>query len=237
MNQIIKFTIDGTECMAQKDQYLVDAAKENGIFIPTLCNYPGIKPKGSCRICTVRVNGRLMTACTTPVLEGMDIENDTKDLNELRKSIIELLFVEGNHFCPACEKSGNCEMQALAYRFGIMSPRFPFAFPHREVDVSNPKLIKDQNRCILCKRCIRAITDEKGRNIFAYKKRSNRVEIGIDPKIGKELTDEIALKAMDICPVGALLVHEKGFDIPIGKRKYDLEPIGSDIEKMKISKS
>ncbi len=237
MNQIVKFTIDGTECMAQKGEYLVDAAKENGIFIPTLCNYPGIKPKGSCRICSVRVNGRLMTACTTPVTEGMDVENDVSDLNELRKSIIELLFVEGNHFCPACEKSGNCEMQALAYKYGIMAPRFPYAFPQREIDASNPKLIKDQNRCILCKRCIRAITDEKGRNIFAYKKRSNRVEIGIDPKIGKELTDEMAQKAMDICPVGALLVRGKGFDTPIGKRKYDLEPIGSDIEKMNISKT
>ena len=237
MNQIVKFTIDGTECMAQKGQYIVDAAKENGIFIPTLCNYPGVKPKGSCRICTVRVNGRYMTACTTPVTEGMDIENDTHEITELRKSIVELLFVEGNHFCPACEKSGNCEMQALAYRFKVMAPRFPYTFPQREVDASNPKLIKDQNRCILCKRCIRAIKDEKGRSIFAYTKRSNRVEIGIDPKIGSELTDEMAQKAMDVCPVGALLVREKGFDTPIGRRKYDLEPIGSDIEKLNVSKS
>jgi len=114
MSQFVRFTIDGTECMATRGQYLVDAAKENGIFIPTLCNYPGIKPKGSCRVCTVKVNGKLMTACTTPVAEGMSIENESNDIIELRKSIVELLFVEGNHFCPACEKSGNCELQALA---------------------------------------------------------------------------------------------------------------------------
>ncbi len=237
MNQIVKFTIDGTECMAEKGKYLVDAAKENGIFIPTLCNYPGVKPKGSCRVCSVKVNGRLMTACTTPVAEGMDVENQVPEIDELRKQIIELFFVEGNHFCPACEKGGVCELQALAYRYKIMAPRYPYAFPQRKVDASNPKLIKDQNRCILCKRCIRGIQDEKGHTIFAYKRRSNHVEIGIDPKLGKELTDETAQKAMDICPVGALLVHEKGFDTPIGERKYDKEPIGQDIEHMQVSNS
>ena len=232
MNQIVKFTIDNIECMAEKGTFLVDAAKENGIFIPTLCNYTGVKPKGSCRLCTVKINGRLMTACTTPVSEGMVIENHTTEIEELRKAIIELFFVEGNHFCPACEKGGNCELQALAYRYKIMAPRYPFAFPQREVDATNPRLIKDQNRCILCKRCIRAIQTEKGQTIFAYKRRGNRVEIGIDPNLGKELTAETAQKAMDVCPVGALLVREKGFETPIGERKYDKMPIGSDIEKI-----
>ena len=234
MNQIVKFTMDGIECLATKGQYIIDAARENGIFIASLCNYTGVKPKGSCRVCSIKVNGRLMTACTTPVAEGMNIENHSEELDELRKEIIELFFVEGNHFCPACEKGGNCELQALAYRYKIMAPRYPFAFPQRDVDATNPKLIKDQNRCILCKRCIRAIHDEKGRTIFAYKRRGQRVEIGIDPKLGRELTDEIALKAMDVCPVGALLIREKGFDIPIGERKYDKMPIGSDIEHLKI---
>ena len=123
MNKIVKFTIDGQECVANRDQYIIEAAKENGIYIPTLCNYTGVIPKGGCRICTVRVNGKLSTACTTPVSEGMKIENNTSELNHLRKSIIELLFVEGNHFCPSCEKSGNCELQALAYRFAMMAPR------------------------------------------------------------------------------------------------------------------
>ncbi len=232
MNQIVNFAIDDTECMAAKGQYIIDAARENGIYIPTLCNYTGVKPKGSCRVCTVRVNGKLMTACTTPVAENMEIENEATDLLELRKSIIELLFVEGNHFCPACEKSGNCELQALAYRFKMMVPRFPYTFPNREIDAGSPKLLKDQNRCILCKRCIRVIKDENGQTIFAYKRRGNHVEIGIDPKLGKNLSDEIAIKAMDVCPVGALLVRDKGFDIPIGERKYDKQPIGYDIEKM-----
>lgn len=230
MNQVVKINIDGKDCMAQKGQYIVDAAKENNIYIPTLCNIQGVPPKGACRMCTVKVNGKLMTSCTTPVAEGMQIESKSKEIEELRKSIVELLFVEGNHLCPSCEKSGSCELQALAYRYKVMVPRFPYLFPLRQVDASNPKIIKDHNRCILCKRCIRVIKDDKGRSIYAFKKRGHKVEINVDPDLAWELTDELAEKSMEICPVGAILVKEKGFDTPIGQRKYDNVPIGSDIE-------
>jgi [NiFe] hydrogenase diaphorase moiety small subunit len=230
MAQVIKVTIDGKECIAEKGQYIVDAARDNGIFIPTLCNVPGVKPKGACRICTVKVNGRFMTSCTTPVADGMSIENHTPELNDIRGAIVESLFVEGNHFCPACEKSGSCELQALAYRYQMMVPRFPFAFPTREIDASNPKIIKDHNRCVICKRCIRIIKDEQGRSLFAFSKRGHKVEINVDPELAFELTDELAQKSMDVCPVGAILVKEKGFDVPIGERKFDKKPIGSEIE-------
>lgn len=230
MSDKIKFKIDGVLCEATKGQYIVDAAKDNGIYIPTLCNIPGIKPRGSCRICTVIVNGRPMTACTTPVVDGMEIENEIPEIKEIRKAIIEVLFVEGNHFCPSCEKSGNCMLQALAYRFQVMAPRFPYAFPVKEVDASHPKIIKDQNRCILCKRCIKAIKDDEGRSIFAFYKRGNKLRVHVDPDLANELTDEKAREAMEICPVGSILVREKGYDVPIGKRTYDSTPIGSDIE-------
>jgi [NiFe] hydrogenase diaphorase moiety small subunit len=229
----ITFKIDGRECTSQGGKFLVEAAKENGVYIPTLCNYPGLKPKGSCRICTIKISGRYMTACTTPVSQGMEIENNTDELNEIRRQIIELLFVSGNHFCPACEKSGNCELQALAYRFKIMAPRFPFAFPQKMVDASHPKIIKEQNRCILCKRCIRGIKDEQGRSIFAYRNRSNKSEVVVDSLLGSQMTWEKANEAMNICPVGSILVREKGFITPIGDRKYDKESIGSEIEKVK----
>jgi [NiFe] hydrogenase diaphorase moiety small subunit len=217
--------------MAEAGTYIVEAARENGIYIPTLCNIRGVKPRGSCRICSVKVNGRPMTSCTTPVADGMEIENNTPEINDIRKAIIEALFVEGNHFCPACEKSGCCELQALAYRFRMMVPRFPYNFPRKEVDASSPKLIKDHNRCILCKRCIRAIKTEDGKNVFAFVKRGRNVRIIMDPVLGEQMSDELAQKAVEICPVGALLPREKGYQTPIGKRKYDLEPIGSDIEK------
>jgi [NiFe] hydrogenase diaphorase moiety small subunit len=230
MSNKIHFTIDGKKCQSDEGKFLVDAAKENGVYIPTLCNYEGLKPKGSCRICTVKINGRFTTACTSPVHEGMNIENNTAELNEMRKQIIELLFVSGNHFCPACEKSGNCELQALAYRFQMMAPRFPFAFPQKEIDASHPKIIKEQNRCILCKRCIRGIKDEEGKSYFAFQRRGKHSMVVVDRKLAAGMSLEKAREAMDICPVGSILVREKGWDTPIGERKYDKAPIGSDIE-------
>lgn len=231
MNQLVKFSIDGQECMGQKGQYLVDAARDNSVYIPTLCNITGIKPRGACRICNVRVNGRMATACTTPVVEGMEIENKASDIEALRKAIIELMFTEGNHFCPACERSGNCELQALGYRYRVLAPRFKFRFDPRKVEASHPKLIKDHNRCILCKRCIRAIKDEQGRSVFAFAKRGHHVQIKIDTALSADMTDAEARQAAEICPVGAILLKEKGFKDPIGRRKYDQKPIGSEIEK------
>lgn len=236
MNKILNFMIDGVECISEKGQYLLAAAHENGIYIPSLCNIKGLTPRGACRVCTVKVNGRLMTACTTPVTNGMQVENNIPELNDLRKSIIEMYFVEGNHFCPACEKSGNCELQALAYRMQIAVPRFPYQFQMRNIEADNPKFIKDHNRCILCKRCVRAITDDEGRRIFAYKKRGHKMEIGIDKHLSNEMTDEMALKAMNICPVGAILVRNQGFNIAIGERKYDKVAIGTDIESFETKK-
>ncbi len=230
MSTKINFSIDDKQCQSEEGKYLVDAARDNGVYIPTLCNYEGLKPKGSCRICTVKINGRFATACTSPVHSGMNIENNTEELNEMRKQIIELLFVSGNHFCPACEKSGSCELQALAYRFQMMAPRFPFAFPQKEIDASHPKIIKEQNRCILCKRCIRGIKDAEGKSYFAYQYRGRSSLVVVDRKLAAEMTIEKAREAMDICPVGSIIVREKGWDVPIGERKYDKAPIGSDIE-------
>lgn len=232
MSEKIKFTIDGKECFAEKGQNVLDAATDNGIFIPALCHIRGVKPAGACRLCNVKIAGRLMTACTTPVESGMEIENDIPEVQDLRLAIIEMLFVEGNHFCPACEKSGNCELQALAYRYQMMVPRFPYEFPVKEIDASSPKLIIDHNRCILCKRCIRSFKDENGKNIFAFKKRGHKLQINIDEKLSANLSDEMAQKAMDICPVGAIIRKEKGFNEPIGTRKYDKMPIGSNIERV-----
>jgi len=230
MNQQLKFKIDDIIVSAEKGQTIVEAAKQNGVYIPTLCNFEGAKPKGCCRMCTIKINNRYMTACTTPVADGMEIQNNTPEINDIRKSIIELLFVTGNHFCPSCEKSGNCELQALAYRYQMMVPRFPFTFPQKGVDATSPLILKDQNRCIACKRCIKTIIDEDGKHYFAFLNRGNKLEVVLDKELGREMTKEIAKLAMENCPVGSIIYKERGFDIPIGDRKYDKEPIGSDIE-------
>lgn len=230
MAGFVRFTLDGRACLAEEGAQLVAAAKECGVYIPTLCNYPGIPPKGACRICTVLVNGIPQTACTTKVVEDMAVVTSTPELESFRKAVVEILFAEGNHLCPSCERSGNCELQALAYRYRVTVPHFPYLFPKREVEAWHPKLVKDHNRCIQCKRCIRGIRNAEGKAIFAFGKRGDKVVINIDPETSKAISDELAQLAMDICPVGAILRKGKGFDTPIGKRKYDRAPIGSEVQ-------
>jgi [NiFe] hydrogenase diaphorase moiety small subunit len=229
MATFVRFTLDGKACLAEEGAQLVAAAKECGVYIPTLCNYPGIPPKGACRICTVLVNGIPQTACTTKVVEDMAVTTSTPELESFRKSVVEILFAEGNHLCPSCERSGNCELQALAYRYRVTVPHFPYLFPKRDVEAWHPKLVKDHNRCIQCKRCIRGIHNAQGQAIFAFGKRGDKVVINIDRETSKDISDELAQQAMDICPVGAILRKGKGFDVPIGKRAYDRAPIGSEV--------
>ena len=184
MSETVKFTIDGKECQGTKGQYLIDVAADNGVYIPVLCHMRDVVPAGSCRICTIKVNGRNMAACTTPVDEGMAVENNIPELLDIRKAIVEMLFVEGNHFCPACEKSGNCDLQALGYKYQMMVPRFPYAFERREMDATTPKIFLERNRCIFCKRCVRTIKDAEGRNIFAFKGRGDTLRNKHRPQTG-----------------------------------------------------
>jgi [NiFe] hydrogenase diaphorase moiety small subunit len=227
----IRFTIDGRACVAQPGLTIVEAAKANGVYIPVLCHYEGLKPAGSCRICTVRVAGRYMAACTQPVTEGMAVENTAPDLEDMRKALVEMLFVEGNHFCPSCEKSGNCELQALGYRYQMMVPRFPYLWPDKGLLAGAPLIMLERSRCVQCLRCVRGVLAKDGRKIFASVRRGAGVRIEVDGKLAARLSDEQARKAMDICPVGAILRKETGFAVPIGKRKFDRTPIGSDIDK------
>lgn len=230
MADTLFFFIDDKEYEAKSGQTILAAAVENDVYIPTLCAYHGLHPAGTCRICTVRVNGRTMAACTTPVTDNMVVENDVPDIQDMRKSIVEMLFVEGNHMCPTCEKSGNCELQALAYRFGILAPRFPYLNPDRSVSTYT-QFIMDHNRCVQCRRCVRAIRDEEGRHVFSVADRGDRTHIIADMGLADSLDEATAQKAMDICPVGAILQKERGFQVPIGSRQYDAEPIGSGAVK------
>jgi [NiFe] hydrogenase diaphorase moiety small subunit len=231
MSEKIRFILDDKVCYATAGQTIMDAARANGFFIPSLCYLDGVKPAGSCRICNVKVNGRFMTACTTPVAEGMVVENNLPDIDDMRKAIVEVMFVAGNHFCPACEKSGNCELQALGYHYKMMVPRFPYEFPVKGVNAESKFIYHDRNRCILCKRCVRTVLVD-GKPVFAFNERGgHHLHIRVDVELANQLTDAEALKAMDICPVGAIIKKERGYYSPIGQRKYDFDEIGTDLVK------
>jgi [NiFe] hydrogenase diaphorase moiety small subunit len=229
--ETVKITIDGRVVEARAGLTILQAASEAKIYVPHLCYHKDLIPGGHCRVCTIKVNGKPINACTMEVGGGMVIENDTAELNDLRKSIIEMLFVEGNHICPGCEKSGNCELQALAYRFGMMSPRYPYLFPAKPVDGSHPNVYIDRNRCILCGRCVRSSRQVDRKNVFGFEGRGIGTRLAVDARHSLSETDlGAADKASSYCPTGSLVVKRVGWKIPVGKRKYDSEPIGSDIE-------
>ncbi len=231
-DNLISFEIDGVEVKGTAGQTILQAADKAGIYIPRLCAFDGLIPHGSCRICTVKVNGRFQSACTQPISENAVVENETPEILEFRRNIVDMLFVEGNHFCMFCEKSGNCELQALAYRFGITAPKYPYLFPKdRKIDASHPDIFLDHNRCVLCARCIRASKDLDGKNVFQFVDRGKHKHIAVDARARLVDTDiDITDKAVSACPVGAILTKRVGFTVPVGQRKYDHQPIGIDIE-------
>jgi [NiFe] hydrogenase diaphorase moiety small subunit len=227
----ITFTIDGVEVKGAPGQTILEAADDAGIYIPRLCHAKGLTPHGSCRVCTVIVNGRPQAACTQPIAEGTTVENNTDDVQKHRRNIIDMMFVEGNHFCMFCEKSGNCELQAVAYRMGICAPKYPYQFPDCTVDASHPDILIDRNRCILCGRCVQASRDMDGKGVFEFVGRGADKRIAVNAEAKLADTDvDVTDKAVDICPVGAILKKRVGFKVPVGERMYDTQPIGSDIE-------
>ena len=233
MSDMVKITVDGREIEATHGQTIMEAADEAGIYIPRLCAHPDLKPIGSCRVCTVLVDGRPQAACVKPVMAGMVIENETQELLQHRRNIIDMMFVEGNHFCMFCEKSGNCELQALAYRFGITAPQYPFQFPEKEVDASHPDIMLDHNRCVMCARCVRASQELDGKNVFQSIGRGFDRKIGVNGEQDLGDTDmAVTDHAADICPVGCIIKKRVGFEVPVGQRIYDKDPIGSDVERV-----
>jgi [NiFe] hydrogenase diaphorase moiety small subunit len=225
MNEI-KFTIDGKEVTGQAGQTILRAASAAGVYIPRLCAYKNLIPRGSCRICSVRVNGRIQAACVQTISEGMVVENDTAEIREFRRALIDMLFVEGNHYCRFCEKSGLCELQALAYRFGITAPQFPLLNPDRPIDLSHPDIYLDHNRCIQCGRCVRVSQELDHKNVFQFVGRGHRKRLQVNGEAlaatSLALTDQVTAA----CPVGALMRKRVGYVVPVGRRKFDRQPIG-----------
>ncbi len=221
------FTLDGRIIAFAPGQTILAAATAAGVYIPHLCAHPDFPPHGSCKLCTVTVNGRDGSACTIQAAPGQEVRSDTPELHEIRRVLLQMLFVEGNHFCPGCEKSGRCKLQALAYEIEMLSPHFVQFFPHREIDASHPEFFLDFNRCIMCELCVRASRDVDGKNIFALAGRGRESHIIVNSPSGKLGDTDFAAtdKAAEVCPVGAILRKEIGFATPIGARLYDHAPI------------
>jgi [NiFe] hydrogenase diaphorase moiety small subunit len=224
-----RFTLDGEEVAFRDGQTVMQAALAAGRWIPHLCYHPDFPAHGSCRLCVVKMNGHFVPACTVQAQADSVVENNTEELNDKRRTLLQLLFVEGNHFCPSCEKSGNCSLQATAYELGMLSPHFDHFFPDRPVDASHPDILLDFNRCILCELCVRASRDVDGKNVFAITGRGIRAHLVVNAESGRLADTDMAIgdRAMHVCPVGVILPKRRGFAVPIGKRIFDLKRISA----------
>ena len=225
------FTLDGQIVHFTPGQTILEAALEAGLYIPHLCFNPELKPHGSCKLCTVIVNGRSGSACTIKAMPGQEVQSSTPELDGRRRLQLQMIFVEGNHFCPGCEKSGNCKLQAVAYDLEMLNPHFPHFFPERPIDASHPDVMIDFNRCILCEQCVQTSRDVDGKNIFALAGRGMKSHLIINSPSGKLGDTDFALtdKAAHVCPVGAILEKRVGYAKPIGERIYDEKTIREQV--------
>ena len=217
------FSLDGMAVPFEGGETLMAAATRAGQYVPHLCWHPTLGQSGACRLCIVSVDGRMAAACTTPAAAGQVVENRRPDIDARRKMLLQMLFVEGNHFCPSCEKSGDCLLQATGYEMGMTGPQFEEFSPKRAVDASHPDTWIDFNRCIQCKLCVRASHEVDHKDVFAIGGHGIDAHLLVNSPSGQLGDSGFSADdfAATVCPVGAILPKRRGFVIPIGERRFD----------------
>jgi len=214
-SKVKTLTIDDRLVSAREDESILEAARDNGIRIPTLCNLDGLTPVGACRLCMVEVKGssKLFASCVTMVGEGMEVVTDSERLQKYRKTIVELLFSERNHVCAVCVSNGHCELQNLAQLLGVTHLTVPYLNPKLPVDASHERFVNDHNRCVLCQRCVRVCGEVEGAHTWDLRGRGidTRVITDLNQPWGSSETCTGCGKCVHVCPTGALT--EKGKSI------------------------
>ncbi len=210
MSRVVTLKINGQDVSGREDETILELAKENGIVIPTLCHLDGISDVGSCRLCLIEIKGmsKLMPACVVRAQEGMEVQTETERLKKYRRMVIELLFVEGNHICSVCVANGHCTLQNRAVALGIDHISLNYRNARRRVDASHERFVLDQNRCVLCTRCVRVCGEVEGAHTWDVMGRGIEacVITDLNQPWGNSQSCTSCGKCVQVCPTGALFI-------------------------------
>ncbi len=221
------FILNGIEVPFEAGQTILEAGRNAGIYIPTLCDYKDTTPTGTCRVCVVEVEGArtLVPACATPAAPGMVVRSDTTRVESARRMVLELMLGSVSHNCLICEANGDCELQDLAYRYQVAPP--VFGKPPSETyyyEDNNAMIVRDNSKCILCHRCVKACNERQVNMAIAVGYRGHQSAIvarGDQPLIDSECV--FCGECVQACPTGALLDKHARFQ----GRFWELEQVRS----------
>jgi predicted molibdopterin-dependent oxidoreductase YjgC len=218
---MITFSINGKQVTVPTGITILEAARQNDIYIPTLCDDPRLEPYGGCRLCLVQIKNtpRMVTSCTTPATDGIEVDTSNDEIEHMRRTNLELILSNHPNDCMMCEKAGDCALQELFYSYNLKASRFAGERKHGSKKDRNPFIEWEMEKCILCSKCVRVCNQVQGVNAidFAYR--------GFDAKVSTPFDEDLACEfcgqCVDICPTGALVGKES-----LGKgRQKDMRPI------------
>lgn len=203
----VKVVIDGKQITASDGMTILEAARQNGIDIPTLCYCPELSPSGACRLCVVEVEGSrtLVGSCHTPVTPGMVIHTGSPKVLATRKAIVELLLASHCGSCVMCEKANICELRQIAADLEVGLPRFEVRKRYYPVEDVSPYVQRDLSKCVLCRRCVRACREIAKQNVLsiAYRGFDSKVVVDCDQPLDKDVCRDCDV-CIRFCPTGAL---------------------------------